>query len=471
MPAQNSADQHLYRLALYGVRSSGKTCILSALSLPRVAHPEGLSCTWIENVPGRALPPGDPKSWQTDDPYHIGWQWLSEQRDKLRAGSLPTPNPNRDPMRFLFDFGSPDHGNRHVELIDYSGELITASASELAAILRDHMRECDGLLVLAEVPHPNGDHTPLVDDLEKLVGAFRELLNERDEAPRQEWPIAILFNKWDRRNSANGNGHRALNLLDEFLRQSPPPPHASLLNTVRNAVGHDNAFCFAVSAFGAHDFRDNGAEVPRLTDGRLQSFGLEDGFVWVASRCDSLRVEQLETAAHAASWWAFPQILLGTTESKLVKETSAWKHWLRGASTAAGITSAWGLRRRFPKGSQLRSRTIQALQQFGLKFSSQVAVFVTMLIALVLAGETTLDGVRYRSILATRTILQPQLLSWRMERHGSKATLRPRVFATRFPFKQFLVGPKPTAISSIFELGATRRCGKRCLERKIPKLN
>jgi hypothetical protein len=401
MPAQNAA-QHVYRLALYGVRSSGKTCILSALSLPRVAHPDGLSCSWIENVPGHALPSGDPRLWQTDDPYHIGWQWLSEQREQLRAGALPAPNPNRDPMRFRFDFGSPDHGTRHVELIDYSGELITASASELAAILRDHMRKCDGLLILAEVPHPNGDHAPLVDDLEKLAGAFRELLNERGEAPRQEWPIAILFNKWDRRNSANSIGHCAQSLLDEFLGQSPSPPHASLLNTIRNAVGHDNAFCFPVSAFGSHDFRDDGAEVPRLTDGRLQSFGLEDGFVWVAQRCDSLRVEQLEAAAQAASWWAFPQMFLGTTEANLAKETSAWKRWLRGASTASGISSAWGLRGRFPKGSQLHSRTIRALRQFALKFASQVAVFVLLLLTLVLVGETTLDGVTYRSILATK---------------------------------------------------------------------
>jgi hypothetical protein len=401
MPAQNAA-QHVYRFALYGLRSSGKTCILSALSLPRVAHPDGLSCSWIENVPGHALPPGDPRLWQTDDPYHIGWQWLSEQREQLRAGELPAPNPNRDPMRFLFDFGSPDHGTRHVELIDYSGELITASASELAAILRDHMRECDGLLILAEVPHPNGDHAPLVDDLEKLAGAFRELLNERDEAPRQEWPIALLFNKWDRRNSANSDGHRALSVLDGFLDQSPSPPHASLRNTIRNAVGHENALCLPVSAFGSHGFRDDGAEVPRLTDGRLQSFGLEDGFVWVAQRCDSLRVEQLETAAQAASWWAFPQIILGTGESNLAKEKSPWKRWLCGASTRSGISSAWRLCRRFPMDSQLHSRTIRALRQFALKFASQVAVFVVLMLTLVIVGETTFDGVTYRSILATK---------------------------------------------------------------------
>jgi hypothetical protein len=402
MPTSNAARQHVYRLALYGVRSSGKTCILSALSIPRVAHPEGLSCSWIENVPGHPLPSGDPSSWTTRDPYHIGWQWLSEQRKRLRSGDIPAPNPNRDPMRFLFDFGSPDHGTRHIELIDYSGELITASASELAATLREHMRECDGLLILAEAPRPNGDHTPLTDDLDKLAGAFRTLLNERGEAPRHEWPIAMLFNKWDRRTNANDEGDGdAADSLGEFLGQSPPPPHSALLDTIRNAVGIDNAYSFPVSAFGSHAIRDDGKEVPLLNDGRLQSFALEDGFVWVAQQCDALRVEQIETAADATSWWAFPQILLGKNDATLATESSAWTRWFRGVSAIAGVSSAWGFRQRLLKGSELRRRTTSALRAFGLKLASQVVVFVVLLMTLLIGGETIIDGVQYRTILAT----------------------------------------------------------------------
>ncbi len=158
MAANSSGgDQKIFRLALYGVRASGKTCILSALSLPRAPHPDNLSCSWIESVPGHPLPSGDPDTWSTDDPFHIGWKWLHEQRTRLWCGELPPPNPNReDAMRFLFAFGTPNQGTRQVELLDYSGELITASASELGAQLRNHMRGCDGLLVLAEVPSAHG---------------------------------------------------------------------------------------------------------------------------------------------------------------------------------------------------------------------------------------------------------------------------------------------------------------------------
>lgn len=399
---ETTADQKVYRLALYGVRSSGKTCILSALSLPRVAHTEGFTCSWIEHVPGHSLPSGDPATRTTNDPFHVGWKWLKEQRSLLKGGKLPAPNPNReDPMRFRFDFGSRDHGTRHVELIDYSGELVLASASELAARLRDHMLVCDGLLVLAEVPYPGRDHTPLADDLEKLKGAFLLLLGNRDDGPKQDWPIALLFNKWDRRTEDNFDAEDRKRIIDAFLDESPQPPHAPLVDTIRNAVGDDNYCCFPVSAFGAHDIQNNGMEVPRLNGPLLRSRGLEDGFIWVAERCDTMRVERLEDAACNSSWWAFPQMLFGTRVVGAGPEQSAWKRWFRGTSAPFGISAAWKLSRGFPKKSPLRIRTTEALRKFGLKLASQVAVCMIIVLSLFFGVEASVDGVRYRDILAT----------------------------------------------------------------------
>ena len=401
----NSAEQQVYRLALYGVRSSGKTCILSALSLPRVAHPEGLSCAWIEDVPGHSLPLGAPATWTTDDPFHVGWKWLNDQRNRLKGGELPAPNPSReDVMRFLFDFGSPHHGTRHIELIDYSGELVTASASELAAKLRDHMRVCDGLLVLAEVPYPGRDHAPLADDLEKLKGAFLLLLNERDTGPKQDWPIALLFNKWDRRaNDACDGKTEKSKVIARFLDQSPQPPHTSLRNAIRNAVSDGNFHCFAVSAFGAHEIRSDGAEVPCLNGSLLQSRGLEDGFVWAADRCDAMRVDRLEDAASDTSWWAFPQIVFSKTDTGVRTQASTWKGWFRGVSAVSGITAAWKLRQHFSKKDPLYGRTIGALRKFGLKLVSQIAFCIIVVLGLFFVVETSLDGISHRKILATDT--------------------------------------------------------------------
>jgi hypothetical protein len=402
MTAHVDSPEQVYRLALYGVVASGKTCILSALSLPRVANPKGFSCSWIEHVPGHSLPTGDPTTWTTDDPFHAGWKWLNEQRSRLKIGEVPAPNPVRTgPMRFLFDFGSRDHGIRHVELIDYSGELITVSAGELAAKLHDHMRDCDGLLVLAEVPHPDRIDAPLADGLEKLKSAFLLLLNRRDTSPRQDWPIALLFNKWDRRADADRDGYaEEQQLIKAFLDQSPP--QLSLIDTITNAVGDENSRCFPVSAFGAHEIRGDGAEVPRLNGTLLKSRGLEDGFVWVADRCDAIQVERLEDAASDTSWWAFPQIVIGRNAPGFRTLATSWKMWFCGVSAASATSAAWKLRRRFPEKHHLRIRTTGALLRLGRKLISQLAVCLIVLLAFYFGIETTLDGISYRRILAVR---------------------------------------------------------------------
>ena len=427
-------DKHVYRLALYGVRSSGKTCILSALSLPRFPHPDGFTCTWIENVPGHAPPTGDAAQVETNDPFLIGRQWLSEQRRLLQQGKVPQPNPNRDPISFRFDFGAPEDGTRQIELIDYSGELITVAASDLAVKLRDHMRHCDGLLVLAEAPRNAGASAVLSDELHKLGSAFRELLNERDGATVQNWPIAVLFNKWDRRSDASHFSHaEAQAQLDQFLHQSPPPPHVEILNIIRNAVGQENVACFPVSAFGAHQLRSDGAEVPVMYDGRLQSFGLEDGFIWAARRADALRVAQLEAAANSASWWAFPQLYFGLSEPELTKEPSDWKRRLRGVSAWSGVASAWNLNRRFPKGSELRQRSFKAFTQFSGKLLCQavlsVVVPVGVLFATLLGIETTLDSKGFRTVVAAQkdpaaTVAQLQSVESWLEKYFTAPNYR-----------------------------------------------
>lgn len=397
-------NQHVFRLALYGVPSSGKTCILSALSLPRVPHPDGLTCFWIENVPGHELPEGKSDKWNTEDPYHRGWKWLNEQRDQLRMGKLPLANKNEDDvMRFRFAFGAPNRGTRYVELLDYSGELITASASELAKNLRDHMRTLDGLLVLAEVPRAKPGDTPHVEDLEKLKGAFLLLTNERAAGPQVDWPIALLFNKWDRRPEYAQNENASLSeLVNAFLNQTPPPPHASLVDTLRNAVGAENIRCFPVSAFGAHRILNDGAEVPVFNGLELKSFRLEDGFVWVMDRCDELEVMRFEHAAACASWYKSWQIPLGKPDAREDGYSSAVARWFFGVSPWAGICNGWKLLRRLSEKSDLHHQTGLALRTIRLKLLSQIAVFVVFLFLLISGARTTVDSVRFRSVLATK---------------------------------------------------------------------
>ena len=400
---QPTSAHYVYHFALYGVRSSGKTCILTALAMPRAAHPKRYTAQWIEQLPSDPLPTGDPKSWTTPNPFHLGWRWLSEQRERMKRGELPDPNPNSaDPTKFIFDFSSPDAGQRRVELIDYSGELITATSSQLAGFLRKHMKNCDGLLLLAEVPYPDRDSGPLSRDLDKLKEAFSVLLGERDGGPTQEWPIALLLNKWDRRASLKDhesvNGPKA---VATFLSGTPEPPHRSLVDVVENTIGKRNLTLLPVSAFGAHEMWPDGREAPKLNDHMLQSYGLEDGFLWVTQRRDELDVEQYKRSVQRCSWWTFWQPFLGDSPRHCDRDARSqlgiWVRWVRGFSGIRNVLYGYELQRRLPRGKQLRTDTRTALKTV----SAKVLVQFLVLIVMFLIGETIRDGVKYRSILAS----------------------------------------------------------------------
>ncbi|MEI7687727.1 MAG: hypothetical protein WCL32_22200, partial [Planctomycetota bacterium] len=144
-----------YRFALFGRRNAGKTCILAALAMERLANPKQFACTWIDR-PGpnllaslRATDPG------AADGFTLGKKWLDRAIEQLGHCDVPPPNPNEsEAFRFLFQFTTPDHRTFLVEMIDYSGELIDSNLTdtELAKRLRQHMLATDAILVLAEVP-------------------------------------------------------------------------------------------------------------------------------------------------------------------------------------------------------------------------------------------------------------------------------------------------------------------------------
>ena len=143
------------------------------------------------------------------------------------------------------------------------------------------MQTCDGILLLAETPRPERPLAPLTGEFENLKEAFSILLDQRDTGPEQNWPVALLLNKWDRQGDVDfQNPEYEDSKLRTFL-EHPDLPHRSLIRVVENVVKPDNVRIFPVSAFGENVILPNGEEVPRRNGPRLQSFRLEDPFVWI----------------------------------------------------------------------------------------------------------------------------------------------------------------------------------------------
>lgn len=332
----SSKTGKIYRFALYGRAASGKTCILAALAMNRSAHPENYTCDWIEAPSHLKKPKGDPSTWDPRRPetaFFLGQQWLRQARDRLEKGDVPPPNPNQlEPFRFLFDFTTPDQGAMSVELIDYSGELIDPGISddELAKRLREHLTTMDGILVLAEAPHPDQSSRPLFEEMRRLKQAFQSLRGEMQDGPRYNAPVALLINKWDRRAHVIPTDQEAIeNELQRFLHGNPEPPHRGLVDTLRNAVTAGNFKAFAVSAFGVSeiveqpgpDGRPRKVERPRQIS-PLPAFNLEDGFVWAVDRRNAIDLARFQKRYSRLSSWKIWQLLGGKSSPRKLRKQS-----------------------------------------------------------------------------------------------------------------------------------------------------
>ncbi len=303
----------IYRLALYGLSGSGKTCVLAALATPRCPHPLSYTCIWqpIE------------MSASFDDEVDIqkkhfiktmlrSQEWMEKAINKLSEQEVPPPNPtSNEHFIFHYDFTAPTHQTFRIELVDYSGTLLSLSGNDntFAKSLRQKFAQMDGILVLAEAPFRDkleqvqnsqkgcGEHAPL--NLYPLQKAFSLLRCEKQECAALSVPVALLITKWDRysNNIDYTNPANEQSKLEEFLNSSSPPPHKGLSDVLRFSVSEGNFQVFPVSALGMSECVpfDNGNVVERPKQILpLLSYGLEDAFVWLVGRRDAIDLQQFK---------------------------------------------------------------------------------------------------------------------------------------------------------------------------------
>jgi hypothetical protein len=265
----------------------------------------------------------------------------------------------------------------------------------MAKRLREHLSTMDGILVLAEVSrHDDEESQPLNAELLKLEQAFAILKNENKEGPTLDMPLALLINKWDRRSplrySTPENEYRELQL---FLEKKPEPPHKGLVDALKYSVTKENFQVFPVSAFGEHELSrsadDSIIERPKSVL-PLQSFGLEDGFIWAAQRRDTIDI---------------------TCFMEQVSEKSGWCFFKNATIffSLPLISKGRILAKRFPEKSAERMRIEQALKQYFLTITANVLCFLVLLFSIFSVGEGIYDNFRYRSILSAKSDPQATL--------------------------------------------------------------
>jgi|GEM_PF-1650086 len=387
----------IYKFALYGVPGSGKTCLLSALAMPRVANPKRYTCTWIDKAPDESPPPEGPSGPPAGDPLQSSRIHLLKQIDLLKHGEPPdSTGTSQGVMSFLFDFTDPKLGVFRVEIADYSGELVL-SEDKLAVKLREHMNGRDGLLILAETPKPKGDTAELAANLNALTAAFHQLDKDPGPGGRRDWPVAILLNKWDRRGPidfTDPDGERRK--MEEFLSGPDELPHKSLIDAVEGVVTADNLLIRPVSAFGAHEEGPDKKERPLLNGPMLRSFGLEDPFIELAIRRDEMELGQFLEAVSSCSPLKFWDWAVGRSPMSRINSADSVWNWLRGYSPLRCLRAGLRLRGRFGLAKESQAQLDKSLLAAGWKLVSQAALSVIAVVVGLLLFELVLDFKQHR---------------------------------------------------------------------------
>ncbi|MEI7912290.1 MAG: hypothetical protein WCK77_21875 [Verrucomicrobiota bacterium] len=368
----STTDTRYYRFGLSGLSSGGKTCLLAALGLPRVAHPNGLT----------AIPLPVPKMAAR----HLkdGRAWLDIACEALSKGGVPPPtvfdNIGQLTLRYKFTDGC--QREAFVELVDYSGELLDSSLSQsdLAGQLRRYLAEVDGFLFVAEHPKAGesaGDLASYLHHLREALALLRDETNGSGNAPAT--PIALLVNKWDRGGplSRTPNAHdEEVCKLKAFLESEPLPPHAGLLADL-TAASWGECRAFPVSAFGEavsvpSDRPGEYIEKPAQVTPELPSFGIEEPFLWLIQQRDRCDADALEAASRRWSLWFSP-----------------WRS--RRCSRNA---------KRLATRMSVASPEISRVQRVQTRLKRRFGAHVLWLVLIYLLGDMSLDVIHFRQARA-----------------------------------------------------------------------
>ncbi|OUD11712.1 hypothetical protein [Thioflexithrix psekupsensis] len=266
----------IYKIGLFGYSGSGKSCILTALGMPRRPSPSGLSALW--------LPMGELDNSEHSNRLKAGKQWLEAAITQITKGEVPPPTAISDQFIFEYEFGTPEGRTFRIDIFDYSGELLNTRVdeSQIAQNLRKIFSELDGILILAEAPNRQAnsrDNEQTYHNIYGLSRVFAQVRSHKQEGANFDMPVAMVVNKWDRWSpdfkplpscpvpsfrSSNPNidltrpvkiPKNRFNfpvqkkLLDEFIGDQKNPAHKGLYDTLCNVMSQGNFELFPNQCF------------------------------------------------------------------------------------------------------------------------------------------------------------------------------------------------------------------------------
>ena len=198
----------LLNFALIGRKSSGKTCLLTALALPKELNEFGLNCNLSRSKKRyeEYLNQNNVKEFFGDDSvakYDEMLEHIDVLINKIKEGKLPDATPLTGKTAHIYNVDTIKQVNFDMALFDYAGELVEAESKVSDSLLK-FLGSMSGLMVIVEL----GKNTPegrkqSALDISNLQQFFKAIEINGDGKTRFNIPIALLITKFDQHPDFN----------------------------------------------------------------------------------------------------------------------------------------------------------------------------------------------------------------------------------------------------------------------------
>ena len=271
---ENNEDNHLFKYAVIGQRSSGKTCFYLSLAMEKARTDQRFYIEYSkdEKIYEACLTETNIKKFfQLDQSesdfvipdYKESYANMETMGRNLCQGILPEATSISSRSAYIYDILTKQADNDSIEVkynaifFDYAGELINEE-SKLSQDLINFFKSMDGLMIIVETMNSDDKEKLKKHALEisNLVSFFKGIENNEADNSRFSIPVSLLITKFDHfenidfdKYHENPDGY--LNeQLNKYLATSAGKLLKDLISQIESITEKDYFRVFPVASLG-----------------------------------------------------------------------------------------------------------------------------------------------------------------------------------------------------------------------------
>lgn len=281
----HSMASPLLNFAIIGRKSSGKTCLLTALASPRDANPNGINCDlsrakerYSEYLNQEVIKDFFKLSNGSIATYDEMLQIIDLHKKELVNKHFPSATALSGKSLCIYNFDTKDRVSFDVGLFDYAGELVDAE-SNLADDLKKVLGKMSALMILVELGETDEkSKTKTALDISNLQQFFKSIEANGDNCSRFNIPIALLITKADKyvtidyKQYCEDKEYSKL-VIERILATEHGSNLRNLMNSIEVCTNEGLFNVFPISSFG-NIGKEEFVSIP------LKSLNILEPFYW-----------------------------------------------------------------------------------------------------------------------------------------------------------------------------------------------